>query len=334
MRHSHTILPAWDRWVVVAVGGSLAVHLILFLLLDLAIRYSLFSPEHLPQWLRPLTRPLPAVKVPTMTVEAQQTPPLIFVQVDPSRASEPPPDTPFYSSASTRAANETIKFESDKPNIEGKQTEMVKTETTPREKAFPLQPTPAPPPEPERKTQAPPEPKAAPKPGDLALARPAESSKTGDDLKKRLGQPEPPARPRPRTIEEAKRMLNPSLAGEAMKQEGGVKRRAAIQLDVKGTPFGRYDEAFIRAVQNRWYDLIDERRFAAAAAGKVVVAFRLNYDGRITHARIEETNVDLILTHICQKAREDPSPYEPWPADMRRMVGANYRELRFSFIYY
>lgn len=329
MRHSNTILPEWDRWILVALGGSVGVHLLAFLLLELAIRFSLLSPDRLPSWLKPLSQTLPPVKVPTMTVTPQNQQPLVFVQVDPSRSAESSRDTRFYSSADSQAANEKIKIESEKPNIEGKQTDMVKTETTPREKAFPLQP--AAPPKPEPKTMAQPQPKAAPKPGDLALAKPADSPKVGDDLKKRLGEPEP-ERQRPRTIEEAKRLLNPSLAGDAMKQDGGVKKRAAIALDVKGTPFGRYDEAFIRAVQNRWYDLIDERR--PAGSGKVVVAFRLNSDGRITHARIEETNVDLIMSHICQKAIEDPSPYEAWPSDMRRMVGATYRELRFSFIYY
>jgi hypothetical protein len=329
MRRANTILPEWDRWIAVAVGGSLAVHLLAFGVLELGRRFNLFSPDRLPAWLKPLSKTLPSVKVPMMTVTPQNQQPLVFVQVDPSRASQPPPDTRFYSSADSQAANEKIKKESDKPNIEGKQTEVVKTETTPREKAFPLQP--AAPPKPEPKTMAPPQPKAAPKPGDLALAKASDSPKAGEDLKKRLGEPEP-ERQRPRTIEEAKRLLNPSLAGEAMKQEGGVQRRAQIALDVKGTPFGRYDEAFIRAVQNRWYDLIDERR--PAGSGRVVVAFRLNSDGRVTHARIEETNVDLIMTHICQKAIEDPSPYEAWPSDMRRMVGATYRELKFSFIYY
>jgi len=333
MRHANTILPEWDKWIWVALGGSVAVHLMAFLLLELAIRLSLFSPDHLPAWLKPLSQTLPSVKVPTMTVNPQQQQPLIFVSVSPNQATaEPPPDTRFYSSSSSQAANEKIKIDSEKPNIEGKQKEIVKTETTPREKAFPLQPAAPKPPEP--KTMAPPQPKAAPKPGDLALAKPADSPKVGDDLSKRLGEPDEPEHKRPRTIEEAKRMLNPNLAGDAMKQPGGVKRRAAIALDVKGTPFGRYDEAFIRAVQNRWYDLIDERRFAAAVTGKVVVAFRLNSDGRVTHARIEETNVDLIMSHICQKAIEDPAPYEAWPSDMRRMVGATYRELRFSFIYY
>ena len=58
---------------------------------------------------------------------------------------------------------------------------------------------------------------------------------------------------------------------------------------MRQSPFGRYDEAFIKAVQNRWYDLIDERRFAASVTGKVQVTFRLNYDGRITAARVADT---------------------------------------------
>jgi len=332
MPRATTILPERTDFLLMALAGSLLVHLLAFAILDVGIRLAWWSPQILPAFLRPISS-LPPVKVPMLKSASDREPlPLLFVSVSPEQASDDAPkDTKYYSSASSRAANQEIKVESNIPNIAGTQTKMIRTEDTPREKAFPLQPTPAPAPEP--KTKAPPAPKAAPKPGDLAAAKPAMSPTLSDDVNKRLGEPSEP-RIRPRTIEEAKRMLNPSLAGDKMKQEGGVKNRGKIEgLDVRQSPFGRYDEAFIKAVQNRWYDLIDERRFAALVAGAVVVKFRLNYNGRITDARVESTSVDVIMTHLCQKAIEDPQPYEPWPGDMRRMIGANYRELTFTFHY-
>jgi len=30
----------------------------------------------------------------------------------------------------------------------------------------------------------------------------------------------------------------------------------------------------------------------------------------------------------------DPAPYGVWPSDMRRMVGANFRDVTFTFYYY
>ena len=47
------------------------------------------------------------------------------------------------------------------------------------------------------------------------------------------------------------------LAGEKMKQEGGVRRGGQLAVDAKATPFGEYDAAWIRAVQEQWYNLLD-----------------------------------------------------------------------------
>ena len=125
-----------------------------------------------------------------------------------------------------------------------------------------------------------------------------------------------------------------SVGCETMKPEGGRRRIRIEGLDMRQSPFGRYDEAFIKAVLNRWDDLIDERRFAASVAGDVVVKFVLHDDGRITAGRIESSSVDIIMTHLCQKAIEDPAPYDAWPTDMRRLIGGTQRELTFTFHYY
>jgi hypothetical protein len=47
-----------------------------------------------------------------------------------------------------------------------------------------------------------------------------------------------------------------------------------------------------------------------------------------------ENTVGELLGYVCQKAITDPSPFAPWPSDMRRMVGANFREIAFTFYYY
>ena len=67
--------------------------------------------------------------------------------------------------------------------------------------------------------------------------------------------------------------------------------------------------------------------------GRVTLEFRLNYDGRITDMRVIENGVDEVLSVLCQRAITDPSPYAPWPSDMRRLIGADYREVRFTFYY-
>ena len=86
------------------------------------------------------------------------------------------------------------------------------------------------------------------------------------------------------------------LVGEKMKQDGGVRQRLEMSsLDAKATPFGRYDAELIEAIQSRWYDLLDQVSYNNYRSGRVVVQFRLNYDGRITDMRIGETTVGILV---------------------------------------
>src|SRR6266511_3342807 len=251
---------------------------------------------------------------------AQQEPTLLFVEVPPEQAApEPPKDTKFYSSANAQAANPEPPVEANVPKIDGSQDKVPKTVDTPRPQAQPLQPSPPPDPKPEEKiAKQENKSESTEKPGDLALARPK--------------QEEPPKRERPRKLAEVKRP-DDLMAGKKMKQEGGVRRRAVISsLDVKGTPFGAYDAAIIAAIQKRWYDLLDESNFPPRT-GKVVVEFRLYSDGRITDLTVTEEDVGDILTVFCRRAISDPAPYGPWPSDMRRMLGKEYRDVKFTFYY-
>ena len=124
------------------------------------------------------------------------------------------------------------------------------------------------------------------------------------------------------------------LAGEKMKQDGGVRRVSlAANLDVKGTPFGAYDAAFIAAVQSRWFNLLDSRDFVRNQTGKVVLDFRLHQNGRISDMRVLENDVTETLSYVCQRAVQDPAPYQPFPSDLRRLLPVDYREVRFTFYY-
>lgn len=259
-------------------------------------------------------------------------PPLMFVDVNPAAATKDvPEDTPYYSDKSSRASNPLTEETTGTPMFEGTQQEMVRTEDVPPLKAVPLQPSAAAPdPEPEPATRKEPAAKSTQPKGDMTVAK-AEPEKSV-----KPEQPEP--EPRPRTLKEALRRLPEAqveaLTGRKMKQEGGVRRLSTMStLDVKASPFGDYDRAIIVAIQNRWFDLLDMRGFGHERSGKVVLEFRLHYDGRISNMYVAENTVDEMLSLLCQKAVMDPSPYARWPGDMRRMIGANYRDVRFTFYY-
>ena len=262
---------------------------------------------------------------------------LVFVEVDPSTAApEPPKETKFYSAQNSIASNPDA-AEKNLPKIDGRQDKVVKTFDT-------LKPDPrAPQPKPQ---EAKPEQKAQPKVAESKAPqrpvppeepKPTRNQEAGETLLARAApkaQPEQKAAPsRPRTVAEAKAQKG-IIEGQRMRQDGGVKRsRLNIAMDVKATPFGSYDNAFIAAVQSSWFRQLEERQLFSNDAGKVVVEFRLNYDGRITGLRVVDSQVNDHLAWMCQRAVLDVDPFMKFPSDMRRLVKNDYREIRFTFYY-
>lgn len=310
-----------------ALAISLALHASSYGVYEAGKALHLWEKLRTPVWVKDLLnavtpkRAIDVAKQPPKPREA----PLMFVEVNPSAvAVEPPKDAKYYAAQNSRAANPEAEKETDIPKISGEQERVMKTEDTPRSKAQPLQPAlPPQPPEPEA------QPKSTLRPGDLTMAKPEDASLKGE------GQ----TKPRPRTIAEA-RAQQPQppqpmqIAGQKARQDGGVRQRnVTSSLDAIGSPFGVYDAAIVAAIQNCWYGELEKRNYSSDRTGKVVLEFRLNYDGRITDLKVVEHSVDEILSLLCQKAVLDPSPYGRWPTDMRTKVGADYREVRFTFYY-
>lgn len=256
----------------------------------------------------------------------------MFVEVNPDVAiTEPPKKSKYYSSRSSKAANPDARLQTDTPKISGEQTFVPRTQDTPRSKPQPqpqqlqpLQPNPAP-----EETEPEAKPKPTLTPGDLAFAKPQiklRETEGKDDVE------HPKSRPRTLAEAQARRAAN-SMPGEKMKQAGGVRARAISSLDVTATPFGAYDAAVIAAIQTRWYALIDSQPLTRTT-GKVMLSFHLNYDGSVTEMQVMESTVSGLLSAMCQRAVLDPAPFGVWPSDMRRMIGANYRDVSFTFYYY
>lgn len=338
-----------SRSVARAFAYSLLFHALLFLTIETGYRTGLWNARlFLPsqrETLDPRVAQLLEKLRPPRPKEEEM--PLVFVDVDPSlAATEAPPDAKYYSALNSKAANPDTTRDTLTPKVEGTQQNVPQT----MDRGQPLQPTPEPPapkpapeppkpePKPEPEPQPPvvadePPPDPSPRPGDLAMAKPAEKLREASE-RKPAEQPTPPRPPatRPRTLEAARRKAG--LPGEKMKQQGGVRRFGLdSSFDVKSTPFGSYDAAIIAAIRQRWYDLLETRDFTANYSGRVVLEFRLNSDGRVTDMKVSENSVSEILGLLCQRAVQDPAPFLPWPADLRRLVGKDYREVRFTFYY-
>ena len=297
-----------SRRLALALALSLAAHLLAWGGCEVGKQLGVWQRLHLPAWVHSLkfnvlpVRPL-----------VQETEPVVFMDVNPEQATiEAPKNAKYYSSQNSRAANPEANRNANIPQLNGKQTEVAKTEDVTRPNFSKLQPA-APEVNPQQEARHP-----MLDPGDLTLAKLEDSQQ----------------QERPRTLKQVTAQQN-RLPGQQKKEEGGVQRQALVpSFDAKATPFGVYDAAFIEAVTQRWYDLLDSRQFARDRSGKVILQFHLNYDGRISDMKVTENTVGDVLGYVCQKAVMDPAPYAKWPTDMREMMNADYREITFTFYYY
>ncbi len=285
-----------------ALAISIAAHLLIFSGYE-------FSKEMMSiPWMRVLARKLVYV-APKQNAKAPEQP-LEFVMVqNPSPVA--PQNAKYYSSQNSRAADSTHR-DSDLAEINGRQNDTPQTTQAPRTEFNKLQPTP----QPEQEKQAQP----TTDPGDLTLAK----------LEELRTQQQQQQQQRPRKLAQVQQ-----YQGMLMHQIGGA-HEIALQpsLDAKATAFGAYDAALIDAVTERWDQLLDSHLYAYDRTGSVTVHFRLNYDGSITGMEVSQNSVGTLLGSFCEDAINDPSPFAPWPDDMRREIGANYRDITFTFYYY
>ena len=316
--HESSLRPGRSELTVLAwaFGISLAIHLLTYGAYDLGKHLGWWQNLSWPAWLKKAKITTVETRQKKTEQQADEQVPTMFVETTPRQAVvEAPKNAKYYSDKNTVAANPDADKDSDVPKINGTQTQVVKTEDTARNKNMTLMPSlPAP------------ELRSKPKEtsGDLAFAKPNEEGHDDNGKSEHT---------RPRTLAEAQAQNASKIAGEKIKQEGGVKRHLDFaSLDAKATPFGAYDAAFIEAVQQRWFDLLDGRGFAQGRQGRVTVEFRLNYDGRVTDMTMVDNNVGEVLGLLCQKAVLDPAPFAAWPSDMRRMLGDS-RQIRFTFYY-
>jgi len=293
-----------------ALALSLAVHLLVWGGYEAGKKLGVW--QRLPRlvWLQPKSKMIPSVQ--------KSEPPLEFMTVE-QPSTEPPANAKFYSGKNSRAANPDANRDANVPKLNGKQTDVAKTETVTKPDFNKLQPVPQP------VTPKPAQPTPTVEPGDLSLGKPQESQPQQEQTP-----------PRPRTIQEALVQSQPHRSpGVEMREDGGAHQVSlSASFDVKATPFGQYDSDFVDAVTQRWYDLLDSQQFALDRTGTVMLRFHLNYDGTITDMTELQNNVGVLLGYVCQKAITDPAPFKPWPEDMRRLIGANSREITFTFYYY
>ena len=99
----------------------------------------------------------------------------------------------------------------------------------------------------------------------------------------------------------------------------------------KDSVFREYDAKMTGRIQKRWLELTP--LIQMRGAGQVVVDFTLRYDGQVTDLRVRPTRLLGFAVEICKQAILDCAPFDPWPVEMRRLIGETGREVTFTFNY-
>lgn len=321
-----------EKLILRALIISLVIHLLAFFTYKIGLSQGWWANWQMPRWMQVVSR---ALIPPIPKKEAIITPqpvPLMFVETDPANAiPEPPKAAKFEGAHNTIAANPQIVKPSDVPNIRGRQTKVLKTTEDARPKAQPIQPTP--PPRPQTTVRVAHAQKTY-TPGDMAMASPtekAQESKQSDSETVKNVEPQPqPVHHRPRTLAEA--MQREGTLGQQAFQNGGVGHVALTSsLDVKSSALGDYEGVMVDAIRTQWYKLLENVPWNAS--GKVVVNFKLYPNGRVDQVVLAHNEVTDELANFCESAIIDPSPFGPWPTQMRLDIPKDYLDLQFTFYY-
>ena len=286
------------------------------------------------------------VEEPTPQPKPKTEPPRMFVETDVSQVTgEKPKEAPFYSDRSTVAANPVnpTKKTGETPYLDGKETRMTSTVTVvPGPPAVPAV-LPAPP-----KPVVPPQPKPQPK-----VEPPKTVAEVGEKKSEpvKIVEPVKPVEvtkvamgPKPELIplpERSVMMAKPAVGTGDTREIGarksrltavGVSRTGVAAFNVAESPFGAYDKEIIRAVQSRWYALIDQNALFEHS-GVVRLTFNLTTDGAVKDLKTDENSAGEILKLFCEKAIVDSAPFKPLPQELRQLIGTEAREVNFTFYY-
>ncbi|HZV34434.1 MAG TPA: energy transducer TonB [Verrucomicrobiae bacterium] len=337
--NDRTLRPA-NHLLAWAFVAAIGIHILLYCFLVVAMLLGVLSKTLMHSWTASTKQTLAELqkaKKNQPPPQMQQQPPLLFVEVDPTVATqEAPKNATHYSSRNSFAGNPDIKIDSSLPNINGTQTHVTKTEDAERSKPVPLRPSApkTPPAQEQAAEEAKAKPKGGPKVGDLAMTKPA--PKPGDgQAENETAEAKIPEHKHPHTLLEAMQQQPPTaIPGQKMREEGGVHRHLETSaFDTIATPFGEYDRELIDAITTHWWDLLDRKEFSQDRTGKVTVQFTLRADGRVTDVHVVRSDVGDLLASVCELAITDPAPYAPWPGDMRRFYAKDSLDITFTFWY-
>ncbi|HUR45199.1 MAG TPA: hypothetical protein VMZ27_04905, partial [Candidatus Saccharimonadales bacterium] len=84
-------------------------------------------------------------------------------------------------------------------------------------------------------------------------------------------------------------------------------------------------------VNQRFQQISKDETLVSQQPGKVIVIFRLWYNGTITGLKVTNNEVGEQFASRCKRAVADCAPFAPWPPDMKKLIGRPYHDVRMTF---
>lgn len=290
--------------------------------------------------LRALVRQNPPTAVPPRVSEPPVTPTLTFlppreperpqqfVETDASQVTgEKPVRAEYYSDNATVAANPSNpnRLADETPYLDGKQTRVPSTVTALPGSGSGKVVAPPTPPVPVAPTVAEGQPKAVAEAGLKVVEEKKVAMAAGPPPRAAM----PAAPPMPPSLPGSGREI---AAEKSQATTSGAAKIGVTAFNVAESPFGAYDKAIVRAVQSRWFALI-EKNGLYERSGQVTLHFQLLDDGTVQAVEVKENSAGQILALFCEKAIVESAPFSPLPEELRMLVGREPREVNFTFYY-
>ncbi len=344
------------RSVQIGVAGTIAVHLLIFL-----IGPRVLSLEHGIPVPRAESQPDPfEIELgPELTeLPPEQPNPKKFVETNPDAPENEPDTTGNFSDRNQQAAQEeeSEDMSGDRPVLEG-QTEIESNRIVSGQLAPVIPPAPSAPPTPEETAETSTEPSTQAQREQIPLSGFEEDQSENEDgfgsnaTQLAEGNSEAkeyvegikdapmtdgPTSPAPRINPQVPRP-RPTLQKRARpaiftQNNVGTANIGPIGLDARWSSYGQYLQELIEIVQIQWDRILTQSSVYPRSGTKVIVSFLLNDQGEITRILGVDGEGSELAKQNCVSAITDRAPYGEWTDDMKSVLGEQ-QQMTFTFYY-
>lgn len=97
------------------------------------------------------------------------------------------------------------------------------------------------------------------------------------------------------------------------------------------SPTKTYDDGLIDVINHQWEKTMDESNLFSHHGERAVIRFKLHSDGHFSDITVAQPSTNQEFNSLCINVISTVSTYKPWSADMKRLIGIEYRDVTLTF---